>query len=117
VQSDVESWLERGQVVKPVASNSLREVTVDIEPVDRDALLTPAQVAAMLYVDPKTVTRWAMAGKIGSVSPTVVASLLARLVALSTRVSSGQTDSAAGGRQQSSQQDCGPRCREPAEDG
>jgi excisionase family DNA binding protein len=29
-----------------------------------DALLTPAEVAAILYVDPKTVTRWAMAGKI-----------------------------------------------------
>jgi excisionase family DNA binding protein len=50
-----------------VASNPLREVTVDIDPVNRDALLTPAQVAAMLYVDPKTVTRWAKAGKVGSI--------------------------------------------------
>jgi excisionase family DNA binding protein len=32
--------------------------------VEVDALLTPAEVAAILYVDPKTVTRWAMAGKI-----------------------------------------------------
>jgi excisionase family DNA binding protein len=32
-----------------------------------DALLTPAEVAAILYVDPKTVTRWAMAGKISCV--------------------------------------------------
>lgn len=32
-----------------------------------DALLTPAEVAAMLSVDPKTVTRWANAGKISAV--------------------------------------------------
>ena len=32
-----------------------------------DRLLTPAEVAAMFRVDPKTVTRWAVAGRIGSV--------------------------------------------------
>ena len=32
-----------------------------------DEFLTPADVAAILYVDPKTVTRWAKAGKIDSV--------------------------------------------------
>jgi len=33
---------------------------------DEDAteLLTPAEVAKMLHVDPKTVTRWAQAGKL-----------------------------------------------------
>lgn len=30
-------------------------------------LLTPAEVAAVFRVDPKTVTRWAKAGKIGSI--------------------------------------------------
>jgi len=30
-------------------------------------LLTPAEVASLLYVDPKTVSRWAMAGKIRSI--------------------------------------------------
>jgi excisionase family DNA binding protein len=30
-------------------------------------LLTPAEVAAMFRVDPKTVTRWARAGKINSI--------------------------------------------------
>ena len=30
-------------------------------------LLTPAEVAAMFRVDPKTVTRWARAGKISAV--------------------------------------------------
>ena len=32
-----------------------------------DQLLTPAEVAALLYVDPKTVSRWARAGRIPSV--------------------------------------------------
>jgi len=32
----------------------------------RDRLLTPGEVAAMFRVDPKTVTRWAAAGRIGS---------------------------------------------------
>jgi excisionase family DNA binding protein len=32
-----------------------------------EPLLTPAEVAAMFKVDPKTVTRWAAAGKITSI--------------------------------------------------
>jgi excisionase family DNA binding protein len=32
-----------------------------------DKLLTPGQVAALFHVDPKTVTRWAHAGRLGSV--------------------------------------------------
>ena len=39
---------------------------MDRQPHDVDPLLTPAQVAALLYVDPKTVTRWARAGKLNS---------------------------------------------------
>ena len=31
------------------------------------ALLTPAEVAALFRVDPKTVTRWAKAGKLSSI--------------------------------------------------
>lgn len=34
---------------------------------DSEPLLTPAQVAQAFSVDVKTVTRWAKAGKIGSV--------------------------------------------------
>lgn len=34
---------------------------------DAEALLTPAEVAAMFRVDPKTVTRWAKAGKLSSI--------------------------------------------------
>jgi excisionase family DNA binding protein len=34
---------------------------------DRDDLLTPAEVAALFRVNPKTVTRWARAGKITAI--------------------------------------------------
>jgi excisionase family DNA binding protein len=34
--------------------------------VDAEALLTPAEVAQLFRVDPKTVTRWAQAGKLTS---------------------------------------------------
>ncbi|HWS58753.1 MAG TPA: BldC family transcriptional regulator [Actinotalea sp.] len=34
---------------------------------DVDALLTPGEVAVLFRVDPKTVTRWADAGKISTV--------------------------------------------------
>jgi excisionase family DNA binding protein len=34
---------------------------------DREELLTPAEVAAMFRVNPKTVTRWARTGKISAI--------------------------------------------------
>ena len=34
---------------------------------DAEILLTPAEVAALFRVDPKTVTRWAKAGKLTSI--------------------------------------------------
>ena len=34
---------------------------------DTQKLLTPAEVAALFRVDPKTVTRWAKAGKLSSI--------------------------------------------------
>ncbi len=37
-----------------------------IDPAD-DRLLTPGEVAAQFRVDPKTVTRWARAGRVGSI--------------------------------------------------
>lgn len=36
------------------------------ESIDADALMTPSEVAALFRVDPKTVTRWAVAGKLES---------------------------------------------------
>ena len=38
-----------------------------IQPEHSDDLLTPAEVAAILFVDPKTVTRWARAGKLDAI--------------------------------------------------
>lgn len=34
---------------------------------DSEQLLTPSEVAALFRVDPKTVTRWAKAGKLQSI--------------------------------------------------
>ncbi len=34
---------------------------------DQEVLLTPAEVASLFHVDPKTVTRWAKAGKLTSI--------------------------------------------------
>jgi excisionase family DNA binding protein len=39
---------------------------VDAQPIEQDALLRRAEVAAILCVGPKTVARWAKAGKLNS---------------------------------------------------
>jgi excisionase family DNA binding protein len=36
-------------------------------PAERNDLLTPAEVAVLFRVNPKTVTRWARAGKISAI--------------------------------------------------
>lgn len=36
-------------------------------PSEQEVLLTPAEVAALFRVDPKTVTRWAKAGKLTAI--------------------------------------------------
>ena len=36
-------------------------------PTEQELLLTPAEVASLFRVDPKTVTRWAKAGKLTSI--------------------------------------------------
>lgn len=40
---------------------------MSVHTVDNEPLLTPAEVAGMFRVDPKTVTRWAKAGKLTSI--------------------------------------------------
>ncbi|CAA9329184.1 MAG: Excisionase/Xis, DNA-binding [uncultured Nocardioidaceae bacterium] len=40
---------------------------MNARPPESEALLTPAEVASMFRVDPKTVTRWAKAGKLSSI--------------------------------------------------
>lgn len=37
------------------------------KPADGDRLLTPQEVASMFHVSPKTVARWAAAGRISAV--------------------------------------------------
>jgi excisionase family DNA binding protein len=38
-----------------------------LSPNNQEKLLTPAEVASLFRVDPKTVTRWAKAGKLTSI--------------------------------------------------
>ena len=44
-----------------------RDLHASSDDTQSDELLTPAEVAAMFRVDPKTVTRWAKAGKLSSI--------------------------------------------------
>jgi excisionase family DNA binding protein len=42
-------------------------MTITVQAGDPERLLTPGEVATLFRVDPKTVTRWAAAGRIGSI--------------------------------------------------
>lgn len=42
-------------------------MSVTIPAASTERLLTPGEVASLFRVDPKTVTRWASAGRIGSI--------------------------------------------------
>lgn len=53
------------RLLLPLAAVTLEPMTAEVN--DSEPLLTPAEVAAMFRVDPKTVTRWAKAGKLSSV--------------------------------------------------
>lgn|GEM_PF-2438273 len=44
-----------------------REVPMHTANVESESLLTPAEVASLFRVDPKTVTRWARSGKLSAV--------------------------------------------------
>lgn len=43
------------------------EKRMNARSLETEALLTPAEVASMFRVDPKTVTRWAKSGKLNSI--------------------------------------------------
>jgi len=45
----------------------LRQNNYSLSPSSQENLLTPSEVAALFRVDPKTVTRWAKAGKLTSI--------------------------------------------------
>ncbi|NMM17623.1 MAG: BldC family transcriptional regulator [Cellulomonas sp.] len=40
---------------------------MSVHATESEALLTPSEVATLFRVDPKTVTRWAKAGKLSSI--------------------------------------------------
>ncbi len=51
-----------------ITDDSDREgADVGDQPPPQEVLLTPSEVAALFRVDPKTVTRWAKAGKLTSI--------------------------------------------------
>lgn len=45
----------------------LKEISMATRTPESEPLLTPAEVATMFRVDPKTVTRWAKAGKLSAI--------------------------------------------------
>src|SRR5436853_114176 len=51
----------------PIGRTGTRRVPTVEEPMAENELLTPGEVAIMFRVNPKTVTRWARAGKISAV--------------------------------------------------
>ena len=68
--TDVERTVVGSGPCRPGADVSETTSTTKVEPMepyDDDALLTPSEVAAMFRVNPKTVTRWARAGKISAI--------------------------------------------------
>ena len=53
--------------IVPGVRHQHEEARMNTRPPESEPLLTPAEVAAMFRVDPKTVTRWAKAGKLASI--------------------------------------------------
>src|SRR3954466_1539360 len=56
-----------GLVGNAFSTQSSRGQPMTTRTTDAEPLLTPAEVATMFRVDPKTVTRWAKAGKLTSI--------------------------------------------------
>jgi len=52
---------------QPLSDAAARQIGDDMTVAERHDLLTPAEVAELFRVNPKTVTRWARAGKITAV--------------------------------------------------
>ena len=68
-QNEVSGWHGRptGWFDKYPPRQRMELKVEHMQPRDDDALLTPSEVAAMFRVNPKTVTRWARAGKISAI--------------------------------------------------
>lgn len=61
------TWGKVVGLLMPGVARSEWEIVVNARSADAEALLTPAEVASMFRVDPKTVTRWAKSGKLTSI--------------------------------------------------
>jgi excisionase family DNA binding protein len=61
-RSESALWTPNDRMAVDTIGEIMSTRTADAEP-----LLTPAEVATMFRVDPKTVTRWAKAGKLTSI--------------------------------------------------
>jgi len=59
----VNLFVRRKMEGKKMSQSNLSHLSVS----GQENLLTPAEVAALFRVDPKTVTRWAKAGKLTSI--------------------------------------------------
>lgn len=70
-EPDISGFRREGPVADSEQSKELapdpRGHAVVTRPTESESLLTPAEVAAMFRVDPKTVTRWAKAGKLSAI--------------------------------------------------
>lgn len=51
----------------PKGTNRTKQLMSSNRPIEQEVLLTPAEVAKLFRVDPKTVTRWAKAGKLTAI--------------------------------------------------
>lgn len=58
---------ESGRTTSHATNHAVKQATGQTASQAADRLLTPAEVAALFRVDPKTVTRWAQAGKLSAI--------------------------------------------------
>jgi excisionase family DNA binding protein len=57
----------RHEAIARTGSSTPASSTTSTGSAKHESLLTPAEVAALFRVDPKTVTRWAKAGKLAAI--------------------------------------------------
>ena len=55
------------EVSHGIRRSKISQNNYSLSPSSQENLLTPSEVAALFRVDPKTVTRWAKAGKLTSI--------------------------------------------------
>jgi excisionase family DNA binding protein len=63
----VSRWPRTAAAINSAAETQEAHIMTVTTTGNAERLLTPGEVAALFRVDPKTVTRWASAGRIGSI--------------------------------------------------